>query len=60
MTTFPNSPKVIKVGIVLVDAKSGTTLNMITTQYNPDSLSRKYDPHKVSSQEISDSSYRGI
>jgi len=44
MTTFPNSPKVIKGGIVLVDAKSGTTLNMITMQYNPDSLSRKYDP----------------
>lgn len=44
MTTFPNSPKIIKGGIVLVDAKSGTTLNMITMQYNPESLSRKYEP----------------
>jgi len=44
MTTFPNSPKIVKGGIVLVDAKSGQTLNIITMQYNPDSLSRKYDP----------------
>lgn len=44
MTTFPNSPKIIKGGIVLIDAKSGRTLNIITMQYNPDSLSRKYDP----------------
>lgn len=44
MTTFPNSPKIVKGGIVLVDAKSGQTLNMITMQYNPDSLSRTYQP----------------
>ena len=44
MTTFPNSPNVVKGGIVLVDAKSGATLNMISMQYNPDSLSRKYEP----------------
>jgi len=44
MTTFPNSPKIIKSGIVLIDAKSGATLNMITMQYNPESLSRSYEP----------------
>jgi hypothetical protein len=44
MTTFPSSPKIVKGGIVLVDAKSGTTLNMISLQYNPDTLSRKYEP----------------
>jgi hypothetical protein len=44
MTTFPNSPKIVKGGIVLVDAKNGQTLNMITMQYNPDSLSRTYQP----------------
>lgn len=44
MTTFPNSPKIVKGGIVLVDAKSGQTLNIITMQYNPDSLSRTYQP----------------
>jgi len=37
MTTYPNLPKIIKGDIVLVDAKSDTTLNMITMQYNPDS-----------------------
>ncbi len=41
MTTFPNSPKVVKGGIVLIDAKSGATLNMISMQYNPESLSRR-------------------
>ncbi len=44
MTTFPKSPKVIKGGIVLVDATSGATLNMISMQYNPESLSRSYEP----------------
>ncbi len=44
MTTFPNSPKVVKGGIVLIDAKSGATLNMISMQYNPESLSRSYEP----------------
>ncbi len=44
MTTFPNSPKVVKGGIVLVDTKSGKTINMITLQYNPESLNRSYSP----------------
>jgi len=44
MTTFPNSPKIVKGGIVLVDAKSGKTLNIISMQYNPDTLSRSYEP----------------
>lgn len=44
MTTFPNSPNIVKGGIVLVDAKSGSILNIIRLQYNPNSLSRKYQP----------------
>lgn len=32
---------------MLVDANSGATLNMISMQYNPESLSRKYDPQGV-------------
>ncbi len=44
MTTFPNSPKIVKGGIVLVDAKSGRTLNIISMQYNPDTLTRSYEP----------------
>lgn len=40
MTTFPNSPKVLKGGLVLIDAESGRVLRIISIQYNPDSLSR--------------------
>jgi len=40
MTTFPNSPKLFKGGIVLVDPDTSAVLRIITLQYNPDSLSR--------------------
>ncbi len=40
MTTFPNSPRVLKAGLVLVDPDSGNMVRMIVLQYNPDSLSR--------------------
>lgn len=44
MTTFPNSPKVVKGGIVLVDPQSGQVQKVISLQYNPDSLSRTLQP----------------
>src|SRR5882757_9199604 len=40
MTTFPNSPRLLKGGIVLLDADSGTVLRIIALQYNPDTLTR--------------------
>ena len=40
MTTFPNSPRLIKGGIVLIDPDSGAVQRIIVLQYNPDSLSR--------------------
>ena len=40
MTTFPNSPRILKAGLALVDPGSGRMLRMISLQYNPDSLSR--------------------
>ena len=40
MTTFPNSPRLIKGGIVLVDPGSGAVQRIIVLQYNPDTLSR--------------------
>ena len=40
MTTFPNSPRVLKGGIVLVDPESAQVKCIISLQYNPDSLSR--------------------
>jgi hypothetical protein len=40
MSGFPNSPKLTKGGIVLIDASTGQVRQVITLQYNPDSLSR--------------------
>lgn len=40
MTTFPNSPRLIKGGIALIDPENLSLLRIITLQYNPDSLSR--------------------
>jgi hypothetical protein len=37
---FPNSPKVLKGGLVLIDPESARVLRIISLQYNPDSLSR--------------------
>lgn len=40
MSSFPNSPKLIKGGLVLVDADTARVLSVISLQYNSDSLSR--------------------
>lgn len=40
MTTFPNSPRILKGGLVLVVPDSGRVVRTISLQYNPDSLSR--------------------
>lgn len=40
MTTFPNSPRLLKGGIVLIDPDSGMVKRIIVLQYNPDTLSR--------------------
>ena len=40
--TFPNSPKLAKAGIVLVDARSGSVLRIVSLQYNPETLTRSF------------------
>ena len=40
MSTFPNSPRVVKGGIVLIDPDTGAVQRIIVLQYNPDTLSR--------------------
>ena len=40
MTTFPGSPRLLKGGIVLLDAASAAIKRIIVLQYNPDTLSR--------------------
>jgi hypothetical protein len=40
MTSSPNTPRLLKGGIVLIDASSSAVRRIISLQYNPDSLSR--------------------
>src|SRR5215510_3952356 len=40
MTAFPNSPRLLKGGIVLLDPDNGAVRRIIILQYNPDTLTR--------------------
>ena len=40
MTGFPNSPKLLKGGIVLLDPVTSAVVRIISLQYNPDTLTR--------------------
>jgi hypothetical protein len=40
MSTFPNSPRLLKGGLVLLNADSGAVQRVIALQYNPDTLTR--------------------
>ena len=42
MSAFPNSPQLIKGGIVIMEPDSGKIIRVISLQYNPDSLSRTF------------------
>ncbi|SDC50939.1 hypothetical protein SAMN05444679_103244 [Variovorax sp. CF079] len=47
MSTTPNSPKLIKGGLVLVDPESAQVQRVISLQYNADSLTRKLQAQSV-------------
>jgi hypothetical protein len=40
VTTFPNSPKLVKGGLVLIDPSTSAVIRTIALQYNPDTLTR--------------------
>ncbi len=40
MSSFPNSPRLLKGGIVLIDPVTSAVRRIIALQYNPDSISR--------------------
>lgn len=40
MSAFPNSPRLVKGGIVIMAPDSGQLIRIISLQYNPDTLSR--------------------
>src|SRR5204863_7477338 len=48
MSTFPNSPKLLKGGIVLVDPDNAAVRQIISLQYNPDTLTRSLQIQGVS------------
>jgi hypothetical protein len=56
MSSFPGSPKLLKAGIVLIDPESAQVRRIITLQYNPDSLSRSFQPQAFSSESGADRS----
>lgn len=47
MSTFPNSPRLIKGGIVLIDAASSAVQRVIALQYNPDTLTRSLQVQSI-------------
>ena len=47
MSGFPGSPRLLKGGIVLVDADAGAIRRVIALQYNPDTLTRSLQPNVV-------------
>jgi len=40
MTAVPNSPRLLKGGIVLIDPTTGAVQRIIALQYDPDTLTR--------------------
>jgi hypothetical protein len=44
MTTFPNSPRLLKGGIALLDPETSAVVRMIALQYNPDTVTRSLTP----------------
>lgn len=47
MTTFPNSPRLVRGGLVLVDPSSGRVQRVLAMQYNPDTLTRTLQPQAI-------------
>ncbi|HEX9018572.1 MAG TPA: hypothetical protein VF806_05275 [Anaerolineaceae bacterium] len=56
MTSFPGSPRLIKGGIVLIDAQTSAVVRMIALQYNPDTLTRTLQPQAVGTESSVDRS----
>jgi hypothetical protein len=50
MTTFPNSPRLLRGGIVLIDPESAAVQRIIVLQYNPDTLTRTLQAQGVGAE----------
>lgn len=47
MTTFPGSPRTLRGGLVMLDAKSGQVQRVVVLQYTPETLSRTLQAQAV-------------
>jgi hypothetical protein len=47
---FPQSPRTLRGGIVVVDGKTGSVIRIIALQYNPDTLQRSFQIKGVSGE----------
>ncbi|WP_369255300.1 hypothetical protein [Geodermatophilus amargosae] len=57
MTVFPQiSPRILKGGIALIDPETGRVVRVIALQYNPETLSRTFQPQAVGGDGGSDRS----
>ena len=56
MTGFPNSPKLIKGGIVLLDPDTAQVKDVISLQYNPETMTRSFQIQGTESSEDGDRS----
>ena len=54
MTTSPNSPKLLKGGIVVLEPGGTTVQRVIALQYNPHTLTRSVAPQWYSGQQEAD------
>ncbi len=50
MSAFPGSPRLLRGGLVLVDATTGAVQRIIALQYNPDSMTRSLQIKGVSGE----------
>lgn len=48
MSSFPNSPQLLKGGIVIMEPDSGKVIRIISLQYNPDTLTRTFQVQSYS------------
>jgi hypothetical protein len=53
MSSFPGSPKLVKGGLVVLDAATGAAKRTIALQYNPDSLTRSFLRNQCQSRILS-------
>lgn len=50
MSTFPNSPRILKGGLVLIDPATAAVRRIVVLQYNPDTLSRTFQVKGVGAE----------